>query len=327
MLQADLKILGGKYQGKLIPLSQKKFLVGREQDCHLRPNSDLVSRHHCVFITDDFAVRVRDLGSTNGTLVNGTAVRGEVVLKPGDRIGIGKLELEFVLRVDTPAPAAEEAPLPAPESIESPTMGGGTGETLYQMPVFAPGETVAGMGPNAGETAIFPQQQPVPLHFLPPQYGGQVPNSYPGYPPSYPMPGGYPPPGYMPQGYSAPQGYPAPYAPGYGQPAYPAPPAGYPVPGAPAGFPAPGVAVAPAVAAPPIAAPQTPPPATKPGMNTIQAPAVRLPPPEETGVKKAAAAAAPPPAATGEKKDEPAPKKISQSAAELIRQVMQNRSK
>ena len=67
MLQAELKILGGKHQGKAIPLSTKKFLVGREQDCQLRPNSDLVSRHHCVFSIDDYAVRLRDLGSTNGT--------------------------------------------------------------------------------------------------------------------------------------------------------------------------------------------------------------------------------------------------------------------
>src|SRR4051812_5211229 len=97
MLRAELKILGGKHQGKLIPLSTKKFLVGREQDCHLRPNSELVSRHHCVFSVDDYVVRLRDLGSVNGTSVNGTQLRGEVILKPGDKITIGKLELEMVI--------------------------------------------------------------------------------------------------------------------------------------------------------------------------------------------------------------------------------------
>src|SRR5580698_4698228 len=98
MLQAELKILGGKHQGKLIPLNSKKFLVGREQDCHLRPNSDLVSRHHCVFSTDEYSVRLRDLGSTNGTMVNGEPLRGEIPLKSGDRVTIGKLELEVVIR-------------------------------------------------------------------------------------------------------------------------------------------------------------------------------------------------------------------------------------
>ena len=59
MLQAELKVLGGKQAGKSIALG-KKFLVGRESDCHLRPNSDMVSRHHCVFTLDDYTLRVRD---------------------------------------------------------------------------------------------------------------------------------------------------------------------------------------------------------------------------------------------------------------------------
>ena len=70
MLQANFKVVGGRHHGKMIPLATKKFLIGREQDCHLRPNSELMSRHHCVFAVDDFSVRVRDLGSTNGTFVN-----------------------------------------------------------------------------------------------------------------------------------------------------------------------------------------------------------------------------------------------------------------
>src|SRR5262245_42813153 len=105
MLQAELKVLGGKYQGKAIPLNVKKFLVGREQDCHLRPNSDMVSRHHCVFVVDDYGVRLRDLGSTNGTRVNGELIRTEAVLCDGDQITIGKLDLQFCLRLDAPVAA------------------------------------------------------------------------------------------------------------------------------------------------------------------------------------------------------------------------------
>src|SRR4051794_10013442 len=123
MLQAELKILGGKHQGKLIALNSKKFLVGREQDCHLRPNSDLVSRHHCVFTVDEYAVRLRDLGSTNGTLVNGTNLRGEVILKAGDQITIGKLELEVLIRQSsgkTPVPATKSVPdIAKTENVQS----------------------------------------------------------------------------------------------------------------------------------------------------------------------------------------------------------------
>ncbi len=97
MLQAKLKVVGGRHHGRVIPLATKKFLIGREQDCHLRPNSELVSRHHCVFSVDDFSVHVRDLGSTNGTFVNDQRVRGEILLNTGDRIRVGKLDFEMVI--------------------------------------------------------------------------------------------------------------------------------------------------------------------------------------------------------------------------------------
>ncbi len=97
MLRAELKVIGGKQHGSLIPLQTKKFLVGREQDCQLRPTSESVSRHHCVFSIDDYGIRLRDLGSTNGTFVNGQRVQGQVVLQPNDRVLIGKLEFEIVI--------------------------------------------------------------------------------------------------------------------------------------------------------------------------------------------------------------------------------------
>lgn len=97
MVRAELKVVGGKQDGSLIPIQTKKFLVGREQDCQLRPSSESVSRHHCVFTMDDFSVRLRDLGSTNGTFVNGQRVQGQVILQPGDRVLIGKLEFEIAI--------------------------------------------------------------------------------------------------------------------------------------------------------------------------------------------------------------------------------------
>jgi|GEM_PF-194239 len=96
MINAVLKVIGGKQDGKLIPLTTKKFLIGREQDCHLRPNSDSVSRHHCVITLDDFVVQVRDLGSSNGTFLNGVRVLGVQQAKSGDRLKIGTLEFDIV---------------------------------------------------------------------------------------------------------------------------------------------------------------------------------------------------------------------------------------
>lgn len=96
MLHAVLKVVGGKQDGKLIPLNTKKFLIGREQDCHLRPGSESVSRHHCAITIDDYTVRVRDLGSSNGTSINGKRIIGVHEANPGDTLRIGNLDFEIV---------------------------------------------------------------------------------------------------------------------------------------------------------------------------------------------------------------------------------------
>lgn len=96
MLHAVLKVVGGKQDGKLIPLNTKKFLIGREQDCHLRPASESVSRHHCAITIDEFTVRVRDLGSSNGTSINGKRILGVHEANPGDALQVGNLDFEIV---------------------------------------------------------------------------------------------------------------------------------------------------------------------------------------------------------------------------------------
>src|SRR5262245_50877812 len=121
MLHVELKVLEGRQQGKVIPLSVKQFLIGREQDCHLRPNSDLVSRHHCVFTVDDFTVRLRDLGSTNGTFVNGERIQGQVVLKPGDHVVVGKLSFEMVIHEGAAVASGNKGSSDSSSSIFPPT--------------------------------------------------------------------------------------------------------------------------------------------------------------------------------------------------------------
>ena len=109
MLHAVLKVVGGKQDGKLIPLNTKKFLIGREQDCHLRPASESVSRHHCAITIDDYTVRVRDLGSSNGTSINGKRIIGVHEANPGDALQIGNLDFEIVFS-KAGAPVAAGAP-------------------------------------------------------------------------------------------------------------------------------------------------------------------------------------------------------------------------
>lgn len=76
-------------------------VVGRESDAGIRIEHPDVSRHHVVFQIAEGALTVMDLGSTNGTEVNGFALteRVPVRLKPGDIIQVGPPELQF--RVET----------------------------------------------------------------------------------------------------------------------------------------------------------------------------------------------------------------------------------
>lgn len=310
MLNAELKILGGKYQGKSIPLTTKRFLVGREQDCQLRPNSELVSRHHCVFVIDDYSVRLRDLGSTNGTRVNGDLVRGEIVLKPGDRVTIGRLEVELV--VQTPAEVTAQVSASGTENaapdvrslsntatmelpafdvpVESaPTTTSQAAETNFEIPPLqSQMPTVANL---TGDTAIIPGGAGAPMAPLQayPQMQPQMgyPMGYPYQMPVYPQPM----PGY---GYGMPGGYPMamPMMPQY--------------PGMPQHAPA-----------------MTGSPA--PGDNKMAEMPVRLPDPTSTGVRAAPTPAPVPAAAPGQPSAAPPTEIPSESAADIIKNYMQRR--
>jgi predicted component of type VI protein secretion system len=98
-MEVKLIVVGGKQAGKEIPVPGPKFLIGRADDCQLRPQSDLVSRHHCAIVLAEGEVSIKDLGSRNGTLVNDERVEAERVLKTGDKLKIGPLEFEVQLSV------------------------------------------------------------------------------------------------------------------------------------------------------------------------------------------------------------------------------------
>jgi pSer/pThr/pTyr-binding forkhead associated (FHA) protein len=100
----------GPNQGRSIPVSGAKFLIGRDASCQLRPASQAVSKQHCAIHIRNGQVWVEDFGSTNGTIVNDDAVSGQVQMKDGDRIRIGPLEFRLQI-VPTPTPA-DGTPLP-----------------------------------------------------------------------------------------------------------------------------------------------------------------------------------------------------------------------
>ena len=91
MLKVNLIVVSGKPEGKVIPLTAPIFRIGRDETCHLRPNSVEVSRRHTEITVTDTTVVVMDLGSRNGTLVNGQLITAPHRLKSGELLKVGPL--------------------------------------------------------------------------------------------------------------------------------------------------------------------------------------------------------------------------------------------
>src|SRR5256886_1024869 len=96
-MHVRLKIMQGSNKGKEVKIPTPKCLIGRGEDCHLRPQSDAISRHHCAIVTSENEVIVRDLKSRNGTFVNDEPVADEAVLLNGDMLRVGPLQFEMVI--------------------------------------------------------------------------------------------------------------------------------------------------------------------------------------------------------------------------------------
>jgi hypothetical protein len=74
---------------------EREVVIGRSRSCELTLQADQASRRHAAVRFDDDQFLVRDLGSTNGTFVNGEPLSAERVLQAGDRIEIGGTLVTF----------------------------------------------------------------------------------------------------------------------------------------------------------------------------------------------------------------------------------------
>ncbi len=90
-MQVNLKVIAGPYKGRIFSFTQHdSFLIGRSSDAHLYlPDDRFFSRNHCLLEINPPHSFLRDLGSTNGTFVNGQRVR-DAFLNNGDRIQCGE---------------------------------------------------------------------------------------------------------------------------------------------------------------------------------------------------------------------------------------------
>ena len=100
--------------GDPIPLLKKDLLVGRRESCDICLRFANVSAHHCQLTCESGYWYVKDLGSRNGTKVNGKRVEKKRI-DPGDQFAVAKHKYEFVY---SPADLGAIGPPPPEENDE-----------------------------------------------------------------------------------------------------------------------------------------------------------------------------------------------------------------
>jgi sigma-B regulation protein RsbU (phosphoserine phosphatase) len=99
---ASLVTIKGPNLGQRFALAGESLLIGRQDDAAIVLESLAVSRHHARILCADGDYLVEDVGSSNGTFVNGRRINGPTPLAEGDELQIGPYVLN--LRADPPAP-------------------------------------------------------------------------------------------------------------------------------------------------------------------------------------------------------------------------------
>lgn len=97
---ARLTVAGpGPNKGRSFQLSQSPFRIGRSPDADAQVEDLRLSRQHAEISFDSRgSFWIRDLGSTNGTFVNGQPIDGQTAVRQGDRISLGGLEFKLATR-------------------------------------------------------------------------------------------------------------------------------------------------------------------------------------------------------------------------------------
>jgi predicted component of type VI protein secretion system len=149
---ATVTVVFGGQEQKSYPLDRPKLIVGREPTCEIPIDNLGISRQHCAFAQKGDAFVVQDLGSSNGTFVNGKKIT-EHFLNNDDEVVIGKYTLKFKNQQQAaPAPEPGAGSANVPDTLNTYVMDGAKiQEQLAKM--RAGGAEGGPAAPGAGATA------------------------------------------------------------------------------------------------------------------------------------------------------------------------------
>lgn len=115
-----LQVVRGRSATTTLKLADGVTSLGRHDDCLIRIKSSQVSRRHCELFDSGGRLTVRDLGSSNGTYVNGKRVIGQQALKVGDELTVGGITLRVATLgqpVAAPHPAGSKPGKPGDTAV------------------------------------------------------------------------------------------------------------------------------------------------------------------------------------------------------------------
>lgn len=192
-MDLSLVVESGVYAGRALQVLGPRYVIGRDPDCNLRPASESVSRYHCEILVQGGRVTVRDLGSMNGTVVNGRRLEDQAAtLRDGDRLEVGPLA--FTVRIEAPAGVAGTAQSPGGRTTPPPDNLGAAEEVKAGRrppPVGARTAPLRPTRPSVSDPTPLPKQTGAPGPATAPVAARQAPagpaRTVPGVPPAPPV--------------------------------------------------------------------------------------------------------------------------------------------
>src|SRR6266496_6521076 len=105
---AKLVVLSAGMTGRTHELKVDKTTIGRVEDNTFQIAEPSVSSHHCELLRRGSDIVVKDLNSTNGTFINGEKVADEAVLKAGQVLRLGQIEMRLESETTPPSPPSKK---------------------------------------------------------------------------------------------------------------------------------------------------------------------------------------------------------------------------